>query len=886
MPVPDRQTRIVEIFAEARELPEPLRDALIHDRAAGDESICLEVRSLLRNDCDAFLPLESFDELHRVVRRALLDAAPDTVPGYELETLLNASETSAVYRAHPRGKPGQTVAIKILETERTPDAARRFDDEARVLASMDLPNIARLLATGRNSDDQPYFVMEYINGERINDHAANHSLDLIARIALIRQVCEALKHSHQRGVIHRDIKPGNVLVVMADGHALVKVIDYGIAKIVDPKLRLYRQTTRPAVLMGTFAYMSPEQLKDSSAVSDVRIDVFAVGVLLYELMTGKLPRDVDACPITEAIRQMTDVEPPLAGTINPRCRGDLEQIMAKALRVDRNQRYQSITELSDDLDRFIRGEPVLARPVGAIRTFGKLVRRHRLAASGIALFALTLTATLIFALVAWRQSQERYLAAKHQVEFLLETVVDNLANTPGAASVRKQALLEVLKYTDQFLAQHEDDLHLQAIRAQALTKLGDIEREEGRYESALDFQRQSFAICERNDALTNSSDLVFQERLSTAHVKLGDLAKETGDLVGALEHYTQANAIDEAHADEPRFAKRLTWSYERLSEANHLMGRHGEAAQWSDRRIHLSVDLLQQNANDPARIYDVYMAYAYVAAFGELGDEKAYLETAGTMLDYAEQLHQIEPANRLYLMHLVNARHNIARLRLEAEDYDGATMIAMRTLAEAEPLLGGPNIDFLDGAVSLAACHDLCAYVALLRRDLPAADHQLGESRRLYEFVAARRPQDPRALLALAHAYSKYAQLLFQQGDSGQADQLARQTIDIIAPLIERSQERGLLLRAASILAEIEPPQSSQFDLAFRALQSLAGPGATPDPGVLLAVARVQFAAGLTDDANATVHELMAIPPAPFSILDREIHRLVEKYDAAPSRPR
>ena len=312
-----------------------------------------------------------------------------------------------------QGMPCRTVAVKVIRPGvLSPAAMRRFEHEAQILGRLTHPGIARiytLATTSLGGMHLPYFVMEFVEDAlSITDYARDRSLGMRDRVSLFRDACRAVAYGHGKGVIHRDLKPGNILVDAA-GHA--KVIDFGVARTTDVDVARTTMHTDVGQLVGTLQYMSPEQFEGEVDELDVRADVYALGVVLYELLAGRPPYELARRPVYEAARVVREEEPKSLAAVHPMCRGDLATIVAKCMEKDRSRRYTSAAEVEADLGRYLRGESISASPRGLGDGLRRLARRHRLAAAAAAASLVALVVAVVgISLFAVRAERERRVA--------------------------------------------------------------------------------------------------------------------------------------------------------------------------------------------------------------------------------------------------------------------------------------------------------------------------------------------------------------------------------------------------------------------------------------------------------------------------------------------
>ncbi len=419
-----------ELFEHVLGLPPDERDAYLHAQCEDDDALRHRIASLVaaHESVGSQIPEDPLPAVDATDARATAlgsSTTPEQIGVYRLETKIGEGGCGNVYLAVQREPVKRRVALKLikfgLDTERF---VSRFEAERQALALMDHPSIARVFDGGATETGRPYLVMEYVEGLPITDYCNAHQLDVRARVRLLRQVSEAVQHAHQKGVLHRDIKPSNVLVSHVDGRPLPKVIDFGLAKAIGAELTEKTLLTEQNQIMGTPEYMSPEQAAGNSADVDTRSDVYALGVLLYELVVGRMPFESESLRgqgILEMRRLIIETDPPrpsqrvsslgdriadiarerstTPSTLTRSLRGDVDWIISKCLEKEPDRRYETAAALAKDLDAYLENRPVEAGPPSRIYRIRKAVRRHRAAfAAAVAVLlalALGITGTTI-----------------------------------------------------------------------------------------------------------------------------------------------------------------------------------------------------------------------------------------------------------------------------------------------------------------------------------------------------------------------------------------------------------------------------------------------------------------------------------------------------------
>jgi len=337
-------------------------------------------------------------------------ALPRQIGEYVIRRVISSGGMGVVYEAM-QDQPRRSVAMKVMRQGlASRSALRRFEFESQILGRLRHPCIAQVYDAGVHHEEGappvPFFVMEYIPAAKtLVDYAQMHRLGMRERLDLFSKVCEGVHHGHQKGVIHRDLKPGNVLV---DSSGQPKIIDFGVARATDSDLAITTLQTDVGQLVGTLQYMSPEQIEADPNDLDVRSDVYSLGVVLYELLTGRLPYDVTNTPVVHATRIIREQSPARLSTIDHDLRGDVETISLKALQKDREARYQSALDLAQDIRRYLNNEPISARPPSLIYQIRVFARRNKAAFSAIvAVVAVSLAAAVVSTLFARQAILER-----------------------------------------------------------------------------------------------------------------------------------------------------------------------------------------------------------------------------------------------------------------------------------------------------------------------------------------------------------------------------------------------------------------------------------------------------------------------------------------------
>lgn len=608
-------------------------DARLAALTKDDATVAARVRRLLdaHRDAGGFLDVPD-DGLHLTAPApAATPAAGDRIGPFTVERELGHGGMGTVLLGS-RSEAGfvQRVAIKVIRGAGLGQAAvARLRDERRILASLNHPGIAHFVDGGATADGQPYLAMEYVDGVPITRHCEAQQMTASDRVRLFLRVCDAVRFAHTRLVVHRDIKPSNILVT-ADGTP--KLLDFGIAKLIDP-LQVPDAVT---VHVLTPHYASPEQAAGTTVTT--ASDVYSLGVLLYELLTGTSPyRSVSAesplLAVLQAIRHEEPERPSLAARRAARTIGeDLDAILLKALRKDEVDRYRTVAELMDDLERQLDGRPVLAHDGSRAYRVRRFVARNRaaVAASSVAIVSLVIAASVSTwqAQVARREralADERFADVRSLANAVVGPLYDAIAKVPASTDAKQVLVKEALAYLDRLAAQEQGDIDLKIELADAYQKIGDVQG--NLFESNLGDLAGAAASYARVVALRQQvfdarpTDTDARRTLAIAHSRVGDIGLSQGKAEDAVAAYQKALVLFERWND----------TSERGLIAHSAARQHlGVTLNWADRKdeaiaaFQKALALLEPLLRQPNPSEEVRRAA--MAARGNLGDVYYYRE--------------------------------------------------------------------------------------------------------------------------------------------------------------------------------------------------------------------------------------------------------------------
>jgi tetratricopeptide (TPR) repeat protein len=751
---------------------------------------------------------------------------------YKLLEQIGEGGMGLVFVAEQQRPVRRKVAFKVIKPGMdTRQVVARFEAERQALAMMDHPNIAKVLDGGETASGRPYFVMELVKGVPITDYCDGNRVPVRERLGLFLDVCRAVQHAHQKAIIHRDLKPSNVLVVSHDGTPVVKVIDFGVAKATGGRLTDKTVYTHFAQLIGTLEYMSPEQAGQSGLDVDTRSDIYALGVLLYELLTGTTPFDRErlrAAGPDELRRILRGEEPPppstrlstlgpeAAATVStnrrsePRplrrlVRGELDWVVMKALEKDRGRRYETAGAFAADVQRHLADEPVEARPPSTAYRLGKFLKRNKgpAAAAGLVLLALVggiagtsmgmLRADRALAAEAGQRARAERARdrAREALDAMTSSVTgDSLTTQTAVSDEQKKFLREVLTYYQEFAGEKADDEKARSRTAHAAHRVGLIEYRLGRLEeaaSAFRLARDGFAQLVADFPAVPG----YRQNLATSHGNLGVVLSHLGKGAEAERECRRALALYERLAADspavPKYRQELASSHYNLARLLHGLGKLPEA----ERHLRGALALYEKLAADSPAVpqYRRELAISHNrlgVLLSDLGKRKEAGQHHRRALALDQKLAADSPAVPEYRLGLAISHNALGIMLAGVGKVSGAEQHYRRALA----LLDRLAADFPSAPEHhhyLANCHN---NLGVLLKDLgkgAEAEREYRQALALFAKLAADFPTVPKYRRRLAGSHRCLGTLLRGLGKLAEAEPHYRRALALDVKLVADS---------------------------------------------------------------------------------------------------
>jgi tetratricopeptide (TPR) repeat protein len=829
---PERWLLVKGIVERSLEFDPGCREPYVEEACGEDFDLCEEVRSLLASHegLGSFLADPVFpgngEEL----------PAGSRVGCYEVRELIAEGGMGSVYRAVRTTDFQKEVALKVVKRGMdTTFILQRFRHERQILASFDHPNIAGVLDGGATPDGRPYLVMEYIEGRPITDYCEQRELALSDRLRIFRTVCSAVQYAHQNLVVHRDIKPGNILV---SSGGVPKLLDFGIAKLLEAAADSTITSVRPM----TPECASPEQVRGEPITTAT--DIYALGVLLYQLVSGEPPYRFVTRGAEELARVICETEPRRPSAIRPVSR-DLDNIVLKSMHKQPARRYVSADQLSEDIERYLTGRPVKARKDTFAYRASKFVVRHKGLLSAGAAVAVALIIALVITLREAAIAKRRFDDVRSLANSLIFDVHDSIKDLPGSTPARKVIVDKALQYLNRLAAEAGGELGLQRELASAYERVGLVQ---GQYlqsslgDSEGTLRSYGRALALRQQIRARSTDWNDQLALAQSHRLLATQQWATGNVPGARENIDRAIALSEqlngARPNELSILHELSFDYEVSGVVGYGRDPNGKgrtleafrkAVAWDESMLRLKpgdsrvlnaydVDLSEiakrLEGSDPMAALSYYqrsleigqklhsssptdIRYArnvaidlgqVASVYGDLGDykRKAWYHQQG--LAIYKELIRVDPRNTMLQQGLAIAYANtgvaLARTGSTFAAMDDAreAVNIMRNLVASDPANTGRRWKYTEIIAAEAT--------VLMRAQKPdAALRRFDEAREMFEAAYKRDPADIGAVVRAAGCKGKMGEAAIAIGNPALAEGYFREALAVVEPRVLGSSE-------------------------------------------------------------------------------------------------
>ena len=800
---PERFARVDALFNAALDLPTPDRLPYLERECAGDAELLAEVRAMVDADSD---PGATIDRAMVSGAEAWAQATEEQAIGtrmgpYLITGFLGRGGMGAVYRAvRDDAAFEKEVAIKVLrEGMDSRSVLRRFEQERQILARLEHPHIARLLDGGTGAKGMPFLVMEFIeDGIPVTHHCRDAGLGLEQRLLLFLDICSAVGYAHQNLVVHRDLKPGNILV---DKSGSVKLLDFGIARVLSETAE--QTVTVAGAQMLTPEYASPEQVRGEPVTTAT--DVYSLGIILYELLTGQKAQAVaetSLAGIAKAVCETAPIRPSQAAQSDApvrsrELRGDLDNIIMKALHKDRERRYLSVEQFAEDLRAYLQGLPVKARPDSFRYRSTKFLKRNRVAVFLGAAAVLLLTAS---SFLLWRQAQatqRRFEQVRLLSNSFLFEFHDAIEVLPGSTKARQLVVQKGLQYLEALAQDAGNDPQLMREIGIGYGKVGDVQGDPlrsnvGDTKGALESYRKSVQLLDLAWR-TEGRPAAGQRDLQQAHYKLGSLQRYANDTKGSLESFQRSILHGEeyvkASPGNVDGMRQLARAYDQLGRMVAVVGVD-EAFRSAERAVKIREELNFMGVGDRSALSELGSSYAtlglVLARSGKTNEAlEAYQKSLGMQERIASFKKDDVSAERIVMIAMSHVGDTLGNSNMiNLGRFTEAAATYSKVVEKARWLV---SVDPGDKKAQLDLSFALLRYSNTLRAagDLPASLRAMNEARGLFERLRTEDPGNTRLEQNLSALYQQYAELYAEQKQWEQAIKNSDAALEISERLLK-----------------------------------------------------------------------------------------------------
>jgi serine/threonine protein kinase/tetratricopeptide (TPR) repeat protein len=834
------------IFLEAVEKHAPEQWGAFLDTACGeDEDLRRRVSVLLQAHAQANSLLDAPESkfMPTADEPAPAGLSGTVIGPYKLLEPIGEGGMGTVWMAQQTEPVRRLVALKLIKPGMdSRQVINRFEAERQALALMDHPNIARVFDAGTTRGDaggvsagRPYFVMELVKGVPLTKYCDEHRLTPRERLELFVPVCQAIQHAHQKGIIHRDIKPSNVLVALYDGKPVPKVIDFGVAKATGQQLTEHTLVTGFGAVVGTLEYMSPEQAEVNQLDIDTRSDIYSLGVLLYELLTGTTPLDrnrLKEAAMLEMLRLIREEEPPRPSTrlsaskdslpsisaqrhmepakLTRLVRGDLDWIAMKALDKDRSRRYETANGLAMDIQRYLADEPVQARPPSAAYRFRKMVRRHKSAVTvAAAILMLVLAGTAVSTWQAIRatlaerktsealaqvtteqaKTKEALTTAREALDALTDEVVETMfARQPELEETEKAFLRKVLKHYEAVAPQIEDTAEAKFLRAKGQFRVSHVIELLGDQPAAIaGYQGAAALLQQLADQFPQEAE--YREKLARTNGNLGILLAEGGKEKESETVIRQGIALRTKLVDDlpnvREYRSQLAKSYNDLAYLLERQGKYPEAGKAYREAVERHENLVADAPDEPVHQQDLARTRSNLGQWLRKQEryaeaEKTYREAIKAQEDQLDKSPTVPRRRRV----LADSNQGFGIVLAELGKEEESQKTFERSVALRKHLVADfPRVRVYQR--ELASTYNDLGYLQSRRKKFAEAEKAYREALELEEKLVTEGGALPAYRQLLSQGYTNLGNLLRDQKKGAEAEKAYRESLKLDLKLIE-----------------------------------------------------------------------------------------------------